>query len=253
MAGTNYVLVRPRYAGVGPSGASATITATITYPNCTKREVSFTTKGTTSANYSLDFTGLPNCNWQASVFPTTPPLANNPANLYIPTDSYQWSETGVLYSAPNSSPTYIPINSSGYIPGTGGQIWVKISPAVCHIGGSTTINLTKVFNKTTSGCDPDPDDPNNSPFRLAPPIESNRVEAFPNPSTSDWRLIITSPKAQNIEATLKDAAGKTLWSKRTSEGISGIPIVPGEGLSAGVYFLYLRIEGVAHQLKLVKQ
>ena len=77
------------------------------------------------------------------------------------------------------------------------------------------------------------------------------VTVSPNPSSTTFRLVINSNKPEQAQVTVLDAMGR-FSSKRSAVAI-GIPLVIGEDLSPGIYFVEVLQGKERRTIKLVKQ
>lgn len=242
----NSVTVRGNTTSQG--GGPTVIQASIGDPNCATKPL-FLVKATIPAPiywpiYDVKFTGLSNCNYQASV---TPVIAG---------DKYYWSDGTTVNTpsgpilqytqgGPNFYPSYYP---NGYIGQLGANIPVYVKIVSGCISGDTA-ETSIVFNRTKDACTPDTYYPSS---RISSQV-SGEIMVIPNPTNTDWMVRGIDPKTHVIEASLKDVSGRILWVKTVKDTDGFLPPVPGNGLSAGIYFLTVRADGKQSQFKLVKQ
>lgn len=78
------------------------------------------------------------------------------------------------------------------------------------------------------------------------------AQVFPNPSSSNFNLTLSSSKQENIDLILTDIQGRLMFQNTVSFHGSHTVNIPSDNMSNGLYLLHLRTENGIGTLKLIK-
>jgi hypothetical protein len=160
-------------------------------------------------------------------------------------NTLEWSHDGINFIAGANG--YEPPTMLIPAPGNNIPIWVKI------YDGCGTVMLKKVFF-TKTVLDPGCVIAYKKELVKLPAIKENyRCEIFPNPTSSDWNIMIYDYLNKHITIELLDLSGKVHWQNFYQNLESGNVTVPAASLPSGTYILRVQTDKNINTQKVIKQ
>lgn len=81
-------------------------------------------------------------------------------------------------------------------------------------------------------------------------INGRQIKIHPNPTEGRLAVEVTGSNDDNIQITVFSEAGNQLLSLKTSDGITPVDL---SAFPAGIYILYLTVEGKTEHYKIIKR